>query len=107
MMRRQRSLFAANAESASGREDSDPRSGLVNLADIMLVFAVALMLALITHWSVDVTAAANGSKSLQPLEEESTQGEAVDESDVANGSYEEYGTIYRDIDSGELYLLEK
>lgn len=50
-------------------EDINPMDGVGNLADVMLVFACGLMLALITYWNVDVSGVA-GSIDV-------TQGEEI------------------------------
>ena len=36
-------------------EDFNPMEGMANLADVMLVFACGLILALIINWNVDMT----------------------------------------------------
>ncbi|MBR2512274.1 MAG: DUF2149 domain-containing protein, partial [Firmicutes bacterium] len=44
--RARRSLFS--------EEDANPMSGVSNLADVMLVLAVGIMLALIMNWHISV-----------------------------------------------------
>ena len=81
--------------------------GVANLVDVMLVFACGLMLALITYWYVDVAAAA-----AEPVHVE--QGEAVDdlsglsqeqENSAEKENLEEYGKVYRDPETGKLYMV--
>lgn len=49
-MRRSRRTRRFEAE-----EDVNPMNYISNLSDVMLIFAVGIMLALITHWRLDVT----------------------------------------------------
>ncbi len=45
--------------SSQGEEDSvNPMDGLANLADVMLILAVGIMLALVINWNVDIGAMA-------------------------------------------------
>lgn len=85
-------------------EDADPRVGLVNLADVMLVFACGLMLALVTYWKLDV------SNMQQITQTESMEEvENVDELTSATGgdSYQDMGRVYKDPKTGTMYLLSK
>lgn len=87
------------------QEDVDPRVGLVNLADVMLVFACGLMLALVVHWNVNVTTVT------QMDEQDMTE---IDQNNVENmanemqggNSYNELGMVYQDPTTGKMYLLE-
>ena len=88
------------------QEDVDPRVGLVNLADVMLVFACGLMLALVVHWNVNVTTVT------QMDEQDMTE---IDQNNVENmanemqggNSYNELGMVYQDPTTGKMYLLEE
>ena len=81
--------------------------GIVNLADAMLVFACGLMMALIMNWNVDI--------GMQGEQIDVTQGEDVTNIDdiqdelVEEGgvdsSYQKMGMVYRDPDTGKLYML--
>lgn len=90
-----------------GGEDINPMDGLANLADCMLVFACGLMLALITYWNVDVAGNADVTQVQQGQEvsdvsglDNNGNGEAVD-----GASLQQYGTVYRDPDTGKLYMV--
>lgn len=89
--------------------DEDPMGPLANLADIMLVFAVGLMVAL--------AASQRGAMS-----EQSAQGEAKTQSKVevsagrelpelppgqgeAGSGYEVMGQVYRDPETGRMILI--
>ena len=91
------------------KEEVNPMDSLSNLADVMLVFACGIMLALIINWNVDV-----GATVTDPVEVEKGQevtgvenfceGEGILSED---GQYEEMGTVYRDPKTGNLYMIEK
>ena len=49
-----------------GGEDVNPMNYLSNLSDVMLILAVGIMLALVVHWNVDITAS-GGVSSLEEL----------------------------------------
>jgi hypothetical protein len=106
MLRRKARFSAAGHYAQAAEEEAaDPRTGLVNLADVMLVLAVALMCALIDLWGVDVSALAQVSADkMQPVEAELTSGEATES--LSGDQFEEIGTVYRDKTTGETYLLE-
>ena len=42
-------------ENRYNREDINPMENVANLVDVMLVFACALMIAIITFWKVDIS----------------------------------------------------
>lgn len=86
--------------------DDDPRVGLVNLADVMLVFACGLMVALIAHYNVNI-APSDVQESevgdVEKLEDELISARQGIESNDA--SYAQVGTVYRDVETGELYVV--
>jgi hypothetical protein len=80
--------------------------GVANLADVMLVLACGLMLALVINWNVDIspgkaedTPKANEIQT--ELEFSGNEGENLD----ADADYEELGRVYRDHATGKLYLI--
>jgi hypothetical protein len=85
-------------------EDADPRIGLVNLADVMLVFACGLMLALVSVFNLDVS-------SLQEMVQTADVTEVTDVESLqdaartAGSGYTEMGTVYQDPMTGKLYML--
>jgi hypothetical protein len=93
------------SESVSA-EDADPRIGLVNLADVMLVFACGLMLALVTYWNLDVSAMQEVVKTEDVTEV--TDVEQMQDQNAAGGNgYQELGTVYQDPMTGKLYMLSE
>ncbi|MDR1422001.1 MAG: DUF2149 domain-containing protein [Coriobacteriales bacterium] len=97
---RESGFISSQADTA---EDADPRIGLVNLADVMLVFACGLMLALVAYWQLDVSSL---SEVIQ-MEEvtEVSDIESLTEEFAGGGSgFTELGTVYRDPMTGILYM---
>ena len=87
-------------------EDFNPMEGMANLADVMLVFACGLLLALIINWNVDVTTPGQSEETpenkyeVEGIEEDSSQ--TIDE----DTSLEEMGKIYKDPQTGKYYVVE-
>ena len=88
-------------------EDADPRVGLVNLADVMLVFACGLMLSLVTYWNLDI---AQMTEVVQSDELAEVQG-IEDMEDQMNGaggnSFTQLGMVYEDPTTGKMYMLKE
>ena len=85
--------------------DVNPLETVANLSDVMLVFAVALMLALVSRYSVNMAQTELDEEDLQTVEEEDAEAIA---NEVADGKgYEEVGTMYKDPDTGEVYVISK
>lgn len=82
-------------------DDSDPRSGLMNLADLMLVFACGLMVALVAHWNVDITVnqveISDETIEIQDIKDLSEEG--------AGNSYIDMGRVYEDKETGKMYII--
>ena len=80
----------------------DPMASVGNLVDVMLVLAVALMLALVTYWNVALPGVEKLSQDATPVDDM----EALEVLQGADAGYEEVGSVYRDPESGQLYLFE-
>jgi hypothetical protein len=87
-------------------EDVDPAVGLLNLADIMLVFACGLMMALITFWNIDLAPQLN-EVTEQEVTEVSSLEEAEDILQSSGNAYSEVGKVYQDSVTGKYYMLKK
>lgn len=84
-------------------EDADPRVGLVNLADVMLVFSCGLMLALVSYWNLDLSNITELEKSdMQQVEDVQEMTDAIQSS---NSPYMELGKVYQDPKTGQLYVM--
>jgi hypothetical protein len=107
MIRRQ-GRFALGNESVPEEDGVNPMHYLPNLPDVMLVLAVALLVALISYWNVDVTTGASGG--LDPARMQPVQGdigEGGQTTSLSGEQYKEVGTVYQDIATGEMYLLSE
>ena len=98
-MRRNRRKLGAGWD---GVEDVDPMAGVANLADVMLVFACGLMVALVLRWNVDLgPAQAVDPDTLQEI----SSSEQIDEEALQGDRYQSEGTVYRDTQTGRLYIV--
>lgn len=91
--------------------DDDPGAGLVNLFDVWIAFAAALLLAMISYFSVSVSA--SSTKASQPsesggldvIEQARMKKERFRQSrENAGGEGERLGTAYR-LKSGEVIYV--
>lgn len=91
-------------------EEANPMAGVSNLADVMLVLAVGIMLALVINWNINV-----GNSTVTKID--SGQMHEVDESEYGTASDNEAsvesdadlemrGTVYVDRNTGKMYLVE-
>lgn len=100
MIRRHSSFAQATTDWED--DDVNPLDGVSNLSDVMLVFAVALMLAIIAHWNVSLNANEINSSNL--IETEDTS-EVVKSVTQGSSSFVESGSVYTDINTGKTYVL--
>lgn len=86
------------------RDKFNPMEGMANLADVMLVFACGLIVALIFHWNVDV----NTNVPVDNQEKIEIEGvEENAETTVEEGAdLQEMGTVYKDAKTGKYYVVE-
>ena len=94
------------AEIFSEGEGGGLLEGVANLADVMLVLACGLMLALVINWNIDVSPGKpeeppKANEIQTELEFSGSEGENLD----ADADYEELGRVYRDPATGKLYLI--
>lgn len=83
-------------------DGDDPRVGLVNLADVMLVFACGLMIALIAHFNMELGTSGQDAGAVELLD---SQMQEVDgDVPVEGEGYSAVGTVYRDDETGALYV---
>jgi hypothetical protein len=71
--------------------------GVANLADIMLVLAVGIMLALVINWNIDLTGLVSRMESV-----ESAGDTEVDE----NRMQEMEVQVYQDTETGKYYVVD-
>lgn len=104
-----RNVMASPFGSTPGvEEDVDPMSSMANLADVMLVFACGLMLALVVYWNLDISPAMTEVVESEDLSE--VQGDIEEgQTSMSEGksSYEQLGVVYRDAETGKMYMLKQ
>lgn len=78
-------------------------ASVANIADIMLVFACGLMMALVTVWNIDFTPLSElQDKQLEAIDTPEDMPE--DMSDAGN-AYVEKGMVYQDPKTGKYYMV--
>jgi hypothetical protein len=88
-------------------EDINPTDGLINLVDIMLVFSCGLLLSLVAAWNVDLP-----KQNMQALEMKKDVSKIdeiqknIEKSETGGTGYEKMGTVFRDPNTGQLYMLK-
>lgn len=92
----------------SRAEEINPMDHVSNLADVMLILAVGIMLALVLHWNVDIE-----TRNSETVEETTQNKEAIsfNDSDLENNeelpdSAERMGNVYYDPDTGTYYIIK-
>ena len=92
---------------ASKQDDFSPMEGVGNLADVMLVFACGLLLALIMSWNVDVDE--NGTIGENPQTKYEVEGidEHADTLIEDQNDLQEMGKVYKDPKTGKYYVVEE
>ena len=103
-----------------GGEDVNPMNYLSNLSDVMLILAVGIMLALVVHWNVDITASGgqaqgntgeNGSVLVDKDHAVTMTDEELARLQEQNGvtgggeSLEKRGEVYYDAETGTHYIV--
>lgn len=81
----------------------DPMSNVANIADAMLVLAVAFLLALIAYWNVALPGAEKIERDMSKADDVAK----LDDVGKEGSGYERAGTVYRDAETGELYMVEE
>lgn len=89
------------------KEDVNPLEGVINVADIMLVFACGLMLALAVYWNIDLGPLGERvdlHKGQEVTETPEIRDDLVESQDRGK-LYERVGTVYKDPATGQLFML--
>jgi hypothetical protein len=90
-------------DSGFDEEAVNPMDGVANFADVMLVFACGLVLALVINWNIDV-ASMMSSETLDTTMTEVEETAGSEPSEIDDESYSEVGRVYRGAD-GKLYMV--
>ncbi len=85
--------------------DENPLEMMVNLMDVMLVFACGLMLALIINWNVDITPQEVDYTSGQEVTDTELNDDKSDSEMDSERSYKKMGTVYQDSETGKMYMV--
>lgn len=102
MIRRRGALAGLSADSAG--DEPNPMESVANMTDVMLVLAVALMLAIAARWNVNVAETVQLDPSaMEPVDAQISEQAA--QSAGSDAQYEEVGTVYRDVATGDLYVV--
>ena len=83
-------------------EDVNPNAYVVNVADCMLVLVLGMLVALVSHYGVDLT-----QQNTRENEEIIGIEVNMDENDDGeiDGSYEPQGTVYYDAETDSYYFV--
>ena len=88
------------------REEADPMSSLTNLTDIMLVFAVAVMLAALIRWNEDL----GGIPLVKLNPEDLILVDDLETMRMENESFGQYTDqaerVYVDPKTGQMFILK-
>ncbi|MBH1976506.1 MAG: hypothetical protein I8H95_09305 [Rhodocyclales bacterium] len=96
---RKKLALYSKLDAAFDDNDEDPRASLVNLVDVMLVFACGLLAAL----------AAGGQSQLktpQTVEKGKEITQPANGTQQAGAGYDRVGEVFRDPKTGKLILIE-
>ena len=110
MIKRSTSFQSSRFKSIEiGESSVNPMETVANLSDVMLVFAVALMLALIAHWGVSMNSGTTSEieeSQLEPISLSEDQVSTMKEESSGSSSYEEIGRVYKDTRTDEYYVVK-
>ena len=90
--------------------DTNPMDSLSNLADVMLVLAVGIMLALIINWNVDISkvsgdASTQSVDTTDALEFSDEELEEMSGDDINDDDLTQLGRVYYDKKTGTYYIV--
>jgi hypothetical protein len=96
-MRRRHSRGSATSASHLREDPINPLDGVANLADIMLVLAVGIMLALVINWNIDLTGLVMRMESVENAGDTEVDENRMQEKDVQ---------VYQDTETGKYYVVD-
>ena len=103
MARRLRNGGGLRGGHLRSKDDADPMASVANIADIMLVFACGLMMALVTVWNIDFTPLSElQDKQLEAID---TPEDMPEDMTDAGNAYVEKGMVYQDPKTGKYYMV--
>ncbi len=103
-----RRRFDRGGRSLFSEGDANPLSGVSNLADVMLVLAVGIMLALIMNLHLSINAGSVTQMDQSEMKEvDQSQFSTSTENSESDSNLQEKGTVYVDKNTGKMYLVEQ
>ncbi|MGP1441965.1 MAG: DUF2149 domain-containing protein [Anaerovoracaceae bacterium] len=109
-MRKKHSLI----DTDTSESETNPMDGLSNLADVMLVLAVGIMLALIINWNVDISTPMTKEQVKQSVDTTDALEFSKDQLQQMSGDDEisdqdltQLGSVYYDEKSGKYYIVKQ
>lgn len=90
--------------SLRAEEDVQPMQYVANLTDVMLVLACGLMAAVITFWQVDLKQTTIDRNKMQRIEASDVIQQESDS--VSTDGLVNQGMVYKDPETGTLYIFE-
>lgn len=109
-MRKKHSLI----DTDTSETETNPMDGLSNLADVMLVLAVGIMLALIINWNVDISTPMTKEQVKQSVDTTDALEFSKDQLQQMSGDDEisdqdltQLGSVYYDEKSGKYYIVKQ
>ncbi|MDO4552261.1 MAG: DUF2149 domain-containing protein [Bacillota bacterium] len=95
-----------NRRAGEDRREWNPMDGIANMADVMLVLAVGIMLALVINWNVDIgpSTQIDTTQALEISEDEMEQA-GEEESPQEGDQLQEMGKVYYDAETGKYYIM--
>ncbi|MDD4378175.1 MAG: DUF2149 domain-containing protein [Eubacteriales bacterium] len=102
-MMRNKNRIRKNMRTSFNKETINPMENVANLVDVMLVFACALMIAIVTYWKVDLSNVLDVVDKEQLVEVEDLQESIKDKSQ--SDQYESKGQVFEDPDTGKMYII--
>lgn len=100
-----RNLRGKGLRSSSKRQDFNPVEGILNLADVMLVFACGLMLSLVINWNIDISVEEVDMSVGSEVDQVENLDDEMAEKMNSEEGYEKMGTLYKDPVTGKMYML--
>lgn len=91
-------------------EDPSPMWGVSNMADVMLVLAVGIMLALVANWNLNISTGTvkqldTNSGVIKQLEDFTTLKDEDFANKIKNSGLEELGSVYVEPGTGNMYVI--
>ena len=88
-------------------EDLNPMNYVSNLSDVMLIFAVGIMLALILHWEVPVGDIQDRQARQNEQNVITFSDDDLDAEEEIPEDMDQVGNVYYDEETGKYYIIRE